>query len=199
MMFPVDHLAQQKSFFNGEMTHSVPWNSITESLLMVKYVNFFIHWVWSAHDWLARFRQAAAILGCSTSLGTVKVQSEGCCGTAASWPEVFTHQLLWSITWLWFRLEFVLSPLVCRAIFILSGELDCDIFLAGLFASWNMVHMIIWSYFNIAIVKDTILNREFLFCSKWRVLVENLNFIAISTCLIFFHCNSFKFGYLWLW
>ncbi|KAK2571761.1 Aly/REF export factor 2 [Acropora cervicornis] len=25
--------------------------------------------VWSAHDWLARFRQAAAILGCSTSLG----------------------------------------------------------------------------------------------------------------------------------
>jgi len=186
MMFPVDHLARQRSFFNGEMTHSVPWNSITESLLMVKYFNFFIHWVWSAHDWLARFRQAAASLGCSTSLGTVKVQSEGCCGTAASWPEVFTHHLLWSITWLWFRLSrVVLSPLVCWAIIILFGELDCDIFLAGLFALWNMVHMIIiLFYFNTAIVKDTISTWIILILYWLEVTCRKLQFYC--TCLIFF-------------
>lgn len=58
-MLLVGHLAQRKSFFNGEMTHSVPWNSIMGSHLMVKYFNFlFIES--SQHHWLARHHQAAS-------------------------------------------------------------------------------------------------------------------------------------------
>ena len=134
-MLLVGHLAQRKSFFNGEMTHSAPWNSIMGSHLMVKYFNFLFNWVQSAS--LAGKTSSSCIVGHWTGLVTVKVQSKAhiqSCPTAdAPWRAVFTLRQV-SKTWPWVHTGVILSPIVTEPFPSFSGNCDHDVFLAGLFA-----------------------------------------------------------------
>lgn len=119
MMFPADPLARQKSFFSREITHSVPWNSIMECLLMVKYVNFFIDWVRSAPSgWQDVIQQQSS--GHSLGLVTVGAQSKvyykGCSPTTdVPWHASFSAQLSQvSKTQLWVQTGVILSPPVAE-------------------------------------------------------------------------------------